>query len=30
MIRVTLPLQIWLVIIISLWVPVVAKICRFI
>ena len=30
MMRVTLPLQIWLVIIISLWVPVVAKICKFI
>ncbi|MBR5382099.1 MAG: anion permease [Oscillospiraceae bacterium] len=30
MIKVTLPLQIWLVILISLWVPVVGKICKFI
>lgn len=30
MIKVALPIQIWLVIIISLWVPVVGKICRFI
>ena len=30
MLRITLPLQIWLVILISLWVPVVGKICKFI